>query len=83
MVELLIEKYVHINEKSSDGWAALHYLCKNYPHENPIELVNLLIENGIDINAKTSVMLQFGHTLALIMSTPASINSLIKSIRFW
>ena len=34
------------------GWNALHLLCWNYSNENLIDIIRLLIENGIDVNCK-------------------------------
>ncbi len=38
------------NSKNTDGWNALLLLCRHYPNENLIEIVQLLADKGIDIN---------------------------------
>jgi hypothetical protein len=39
--------------KNKDGKNVLHLLCEHYKKEDLIDLISLLIENGIDINSKS------------------------------
>lgn len=46
-------KGVDVNANESDGWTALHHICRNYPHENMINIIQLLIEKGVDASLET------------------------------
>ena len=43
---------IDVAAKVSFGWTALHQLSRFYINVNLIELVNLLVENGVDVAAK-------------------------------
>lgn len=64
----IIKEYLKLNPTEVNkaygfGWTALHYMAYDY---NPdIETVNILLDNGADIDAKTF----FGHSAAQISFT--------------
>ena len=51
--QVLLGKGVKVNAKTTNGWTALHQLCRLYTNENLVEIVRLLVENGADVNAKS------------------------------
>ncbi len=52
IVQAFINNGIDLKHRNSDGFTALHYLCQCYAHENLLEVAKLLIENGVDVNAK-------------------------------
>ena len=45
----------HVNCQSNEGWNPLHDLCKNYGNKIiKTNVIQLLIENGIDFNCKNN-----------------------------
>jgi len=50
--QLLNQNGINMNRSDATGKATLHLLCENYQHENLIDLVQLLIKNGADVNAR-------------------------------
>lgn len=56
LVRLLIERGVDVNDSDPDGWNPLHILCRNFENEERLfELVLLLKENNIDMNATATI----------------------------
>ena len=57
-MKFLIEKGIDVNatEKGSDhdGWTALMFLCEKYTQDNMEEIVEILIDSKINVNAKSS-----------------------------
>ena len=51
LVKYLITNGIDAKEKTS-GWTALHVVCRYYTHPNLIDIVRLLIENGVNVTAK-------------------------------
>jgi ankyrin repeat protein len=50
---MLIENKIDVNWKNNYGWNALHCVCRFQPENNLKSLVELLVKNKIDKNAKT------------------------------
>ncbi len=61
---------IGVNTKKKDGETALMLACRCYRQENRLELVKLLLENGADVNAKTS----FGYTALMFAATDSRDN---------
>ncbi len=51
LVQRLIEN-VDVNTKDKKGQNALHLFSANYKNDNLIEIVELLVKKGVDVNAK-------------------------------
>lgn len=47
IIRLLITKWVDLNAKLPDGRNVIHLLCRYYTHDNLIDLITILIENGV------------------------------------
>lgn len=44
---------INLKHKDTNGWTALHYLCRYYTHQdNLVDLVQLLIDKGVDVGAE-------------------------------
>ena len=41
----------NVNAKTNDGWSALHFVCRYYSGDNLIDLVQLMILNGVEVNS--------------------------------
>ena len=54
-VLLLQRKNIDINIKNKEKWNVLHAVCFSYNGEHLLEIVLLLIQNGIDVNATSFI----------------------------
>ena len=54
MTRLLIEHRVDLKIKDPAGCNALIFLCSNYKGEQLIDILKLLVKNGIDVNAASN-----------------------------
>jgi len=53
IVELLVEKGVDLNARTTTGDTALGFLCENYPYEGELfKTAQLFMDKGFDMNAK-------------------------------
>ena len=51
-----VSKYLsEINAKNSEGWTALHIACRNSANFSSDEMIDFLLKNGADPNAKNKV----------------------------
>lgn len=51
-MQILVDNEIDVNYSDGEGWNALQFLCRYYPHDNLIEIINILRERGIDTKLK-------------------------------
>jgi ankyrin repeat protein len=50
-MQFLIDNNIDVNRKDKDEWNALHFLCRLYGKEDLIDLIQILVRHGIDVDS--------------------------------
>lgn len=51
-MQILVDSEIEVNYSDGEGWNALQFLCRYYPHDNLIEIITILRERGIGTKLK-------------------------------
>jgi len=64
--ELVADESVDINTTNSSGWGPIHFLCKSYGDRDLIDMIQLLINRGANVDAKTDTRRNSLHLLCVL-----------------